>query len=506
MRTQRKDIIIGAGIGIGLGLILLAGIALLARPYYMAAVPTAQPTPTLTATSPPSATPAAVPSATLESSPTLTPSPETTTYIVQDGDTLSVIADDYDTTVEAIKAANGLISNDIYPGEVLTIPLSVVTLSTPTPFIHGEAVIHTVVSGEVLSSIAERYDVSVEDIVAVNGLASADDIWAGQKLTIPLGETDIEVPTAEPVTQTWQPSILEGDLEAAYPLTVEADRFTLHYQPNSLPAQNRDTIVGMVETSLTHIESTLDVNLEVHFDVYVAGSLFKSPNLALRGRSFSSQRRFFFLYDGTGTSADRQYIATHEHTHTMTWNTMGRPASVMLHEGVAVYVGMKLAEGQDPSYLSIEEFCAAYHQIGQLPHVSGAPSFQGHIRDLDTYYAAGCFVKYLIEEYGTDRFAEVYHTGDYYSVYGQGLTGLEAEWIAAIESSDYSLTFDADKLAYYVTEVAAAYDRLFADFTGTTAQMSAYQELDQARMALLQGRLDDTATHLVTFDELLAGG
>ena len=456
--VRKENIILGLVIGLSIGVLALAGILLLARPWRLAAPaaqipsPTITPAPSVVATGVPSVTPEPLPSPTATIEP-----PEVTTHTVQPGDELLQIAIDHNTTVEAIVDASGLISPDlIYPGDVLTIPLNTVT------------------------QVAQESTPSPE------------------------GETPVESSMPESDAQVWQPSILEGDLEAAYPSTVETDRFTLHYQPNSLPAQNRDTIVGMVETSLTHIESTLDVNLEGHFDVYVAGYLFAPPDLALRGRSFSSQRRFFFLYDGTGTPADRQYIATHEHTHTTTWNTMGRPASVMLHEGVAVYVGMKLAEGQDSRYLSIKEFCAAYHQIGQLPHVSGSPSFQGHIRDLDTYYAAGCFVQYLIEEYGTDKFAEVYHTGDYYSVYGQGLTGLEAEWIATIESSDYSLSFNPDDLAYYVTKVAEAYDRLFANFTGTIAQMSAYRELDRARMALLQGHLADVATRLITFDELLA--
>jgi len=503
--VRKKDVILGLSVGLAIGVLALAGILLLARPWQLT-TPAAQP-PSLTITPAPSVVATGVPSATPKPLPSPTATiepPEVVSYTVKEDDTLYDIATFYGITVEAIKAANGLISDDIYPGDVLTIPLSAGTLlPTPTVFSDGEAFVYIVASGDTLSEIAERYGVTVGAIQSANGLTS-DAIQAGQELVIPLGGTTVEIPTAEPGTQTWQPSILEGDLEAAYPLAEEAEQFTLHYQPDSWAARELDTVMTMVEIALAHIESTLDVALEGHFDVYVAGSLFAPPDLALRGRSFSSQRRLFFLYDGTGTPADRQYILTHELTHLTTWNTMGRPASVMLHEGVAVYVGMELAERQDANYVSIEEFCAAYHQIGRLPRMSGSPSFQGHIRDLDTYYAAGCFVQYLVEEYGTDKFAEVYHTGDYYSVYGKGLTGLEAEWIAAIASSDYSLPFDPDELAYYVAEVAAAYDRLFANFRGTSTQMAAYHELDRTRMALLQGYLDDAATYLAAFDELLA--
>jgi len=54
--------------------------------------------------------------------PTATPIPETTIYVVQRGDTLFSIARRFGSTVDAIKAANGLVSNNITPGQQLMIP------------------------------------------------------------------------------------------------------------------------------------------------------------------------------------------------------------------------------------------------------------------------------------------------------------------------------------------------------------------------------------------------
>jgi hypothetical protein len=124
---------------------------------------------------------------------------------------------------------------------------------------------------------------------------------------------------------------------------------------------------------------------------------------------------------------------------------------------------------------------------------------------LDDYYAAGSFVQFLIEEYGTREFATAYHTGDYYGVYGKSLSELEQEWIARIQAADRSLDFEPAELVYYVDEVAAAYDRLFTDFTGTETQMDAYREVDRARIALLEGRLEDTGDHLSNSESILAG-
>jgi len=509
MSTRYKHNIRAAGVGAGLGLVLLVGIVLVVRPHSGADEPPMTPSlasPTVVSspsvTVPLSPTPNPLADRVPESPSPVAAAPETITYTVQEGDSLSQIALDLGTTVREIVAVNDVTPDMIFAGQVLTIPRTAVDLPTPSPPAAGEDVIHIVVAGDTLSGLARAYALSIDAIMSANQLTS-DAIQVGQQLIIPVTGDLASRPTPAPVSEAWEPSVLQGDLAVAYPLNRASDRFTLHYQPESLPAREIDTIMARVHQALDHIESILEVDLQGRFDAYVAGSLFGAPNLALRGRSFSSQRRFFFLHDGTGTPADQQYILTHELTHLTTWNTMGNPVSVMLHEGVAVYAGMKLVDGD--GHVTIETFCAAYQEIGRLPRIAGAPSFRGHIRDLDTYYAAGCFVQYLIETYGPSAFADVYHTGDYHGNYGKGLGELEAEWLAALASSGITFSFAPERLASCVARVAAGYDRLFASFRGTSGEMEAYRELDRARMAVLYGRLDEADMHLTSFDELLGG-
>ena len=54
--------------------------------------------------------------------------------------------------------------------------------ATPTP------VIYTVQAGDVLSAIADRFGVSVEEIVAANELADPDVLAVGQELEIPIAD------------------------------------------------------------------------------------------------------------------------------------------------------------------------------------------------------------------------------------------------------------------------------------------------------------------------------
>jgi LysM repeat protein len=391
---------------------------------------------------------------------TLQPRSEALEYTVREGDTLFDIALAHGVSVETIQAANELAGETIVPGQVLTIPAG--SLPTPTPYVEGEQIIHTVSSGETLISIAETYSATVEGIQAANDLDS-ETIQPGWQLRIPVGDVESSTliaatPTTTPTSVTpgatevvkpWQPSILEGNLAAGYPLTLARERLTLHYQPDTPAARAPNRVAVLVESALNHIEDKLQVTLDDPFDVYVAGSLFAPDDTALRGRSFSSQRRTFFLYDDTGTPDERRYIITHELTHLVVWNTIGRPSSVMLHEGLAVYTGIEAM--QAAGFIPLSHFCAAYQQDDQLPRLSGSRSYLGHIRDLDLYFAAGCFVGYLIETNGIDTFKQLFTSGD---------------------------------------------------FKGTSLQMTAYRALDKARIATLQGRFDEAQDHLDEFESL----
>ncbi|EKN66483.1 NLP/P60 protein [Neobacillus bataviensis LMG 21833] len=101
------------------------------------------------------------------------------TYKVQKGDTLSKIASQYKTSVNEIKNQNGLTSDLIYENQFLQI-------STGPKATTVEAVqqtTYTVVSGDALIKIANRYNVTVGELQQWNNLTNTM-IYVGQQLKV----------------------------------------------------------------------------------------------------------------------------------------------------------------------------------------------------------------------------------------------------------------------------------------------------------------------------------
>ena len=96
------------------------------------------------------------------------------TYIVENGDSLSMIALKYSTSVESLMSINELSSDVLQIGQKLQLnEVSRVVISE-----------HTIRSGETLSEIAVRYSVNLDNLRAANNLRN-DKIFVGQILKIP---------------------------------------------------------------------------------------------------------------------------------------------------------------------------------------------------------------------------------------------------------------------------------------------------------------------------------
>ena len=100
-----------------------------------------------------------------------------TRHKVKSGESLSVIAQKYDLTSKQLKAYNKLSSSRLLVGQTVQIPItSYVAPIRPST--------HTVSSGQSLSVIAQKYDITTQSLKQFNNLRSSS-LKVGQKLKIP---------------------------------------------------------------------------------------------------------------------------------------------------------------------------------------------------------------------------------------------------------------------------------------------------------------------------------
>ncbi|MEL4389374.1 LysM peptidoglycan-binding domain-containing protein [Shewanella xiamenensis] len=117
-------------------------------------------------------------------------------YTIKPGDSLGSIAEKHHTSINAIRAANGMKNNNIIAGRPLIIPVSaddkqLYALSTSQKLpkkaavaTSGNKLTYKVKSGDSLWQIAQAHNVSVKQLMTWNHLSKDSKLQSGQQLTI----------------------------------------------------------------------------------------------------------------------------------------------------------------------------------------------------------------------------------------------------------------------------------------------------------------------------------
>ena len=211
---------------IGAAILLIVGAAALIfwllgdnSPFKAATpTPTVTYTPTWTATftsRPPTDTPTITPTSlpTDTATPTITPTPSGPfEYTVQEGDNLNDIATRFGTDLLTLLALNPNIDPAtlvIYVGQKILVPPPNMQLPTATAVSAnvppGTLIIYTVLPGDMLGTLAERYRSTVDAIVEENDLENANDIYAGLIIRIPV---NIATPVPTATVGTVYPTVI----------------------------------------------------------------------------------------------------------------------------------------------------------------------------------------------------------------------------------------------------------------------------------------------------------
>ncbi|MBI3960075.1 MAG: LysM peptidoglycan-binding domain-containing protein [Chloroflexi bacterium] len=182
------------------------------------------------------------PGVTSEGLPTPTPAPFL--YTVKEGDTLFSIALQFEISPNEIVAANTLADpNNVFVGQELLIPGYQPAGSTSagggTSTSPDAPAIHVVQAGEVLSVIAEKYGITLDELVAANRITNPNLVSPGTELVIP-GLTAAELEAANQIIHVVQAGEGLYSIAARYGVSadaiIEANRIT---NPNLIRVGDR---------------------------------------------------------------------------------------------------------------------------------------------------------------------------------------------------------------------------------------------------------------------------
>ncbi|MFN8496956.1 MAG: LysM peptidoglycan-binding domain-containing protein [Anaerolineae bacterium] len=161
-------------------------------------------------------------------------------HVVQPGETVSSIARRYNVSPNAIIAANNLPNpNLIYPGQRLIIPLS----GSGT----CQATVYIVQRGDTLSSIGRRFGVPWQSIAQANHIPPPYTIYPGQRLLIPCAtpppppQANITITSPTPYQTVTSPVRVTGRGRASFEQTLGLRVFDV---ANRLVGESSVTVQG----------------------------------------------------------------------------------------------------------------------------------------------------------------------------------------------------------------------------------------------------------------------
>ncbi|TAH73800.1 MAG: LysM peptidoglycan-binding domain-containing protein [Anaerolineaceae bacterium] len=185
-----------------------------------------------------------------------------TIHVVQQGETLSTIAEQYGVTTERL-----IIDNELPNPENLVVGQSMI-VRIPTR-------VHTIVEGDTLTGIAETYDVTIDQILRNNPWVAAQEaLEPGQTLLIAY-EEDPVLDTALIIGYLY-PFIDRDVHRKTLPFLTYQSLFTYGFTPagDLVPIQDEELIAIGYEMGVPPIMVLAPMNAEMNFDTQIAHDMF----------------------------------------------------------------------------------------------------------------------------------------------------------------------------------------------------------------------------------------
>lgn len=262
------------------------------------------------------------PTAAVASAGTPTPgalTPKTIDYYVQEGDTLAIVAQKFETEIETVRQLNYLLDDNIFIGQILQIPYREgitaegLPTATPAPFSY------VVEEGDSLGNIAQQFGVSAVSIMEANNLQNPNSVFIGQTLIIPN-----YVP---PSSSTGNNSATTGEAGSGNANAGQADSEAVSHV-----VQPGETLYGIAQKYGVDANAIAEANNVANRNQLRVGQKLAIPGLTVRQAAEALGRVHVVQSGESLTAIAQQYGVSAEEI--ISFNNISNPD--------AIYVGQEL--------------------------------------------------------------------------------------------------------------------------------------------------------------------
>lgn len=256
---------------------------------------------------------------------------------------------------------------------------------------------------------------------------------------------------------------------------VESEHFVIYYSlKDSDVADNIDEVI--LDHEYRWDQLTEFFGIEPPSPVYS----FIYPSQSTKARYMGAGRTLIakpwlgemhITYDRVGEG----HLA-HELAHLFTEPFGQGPLSLaggLLNPNMGLIEGAATAGAWDGSQLTYHGWSAALHELGLAPNLGDVLAASGFWASYSrtVYTLMGSFSRWLVDEYGAEKFRSVYGTGDFEGVYGVEMAELVAGWRGFLDT----LSIDSA----HIDVAAYRYDR--PSIFGKPCARALAERMEQAR-------------------------
>jgi hypothetical protein len=248
-----------------------------------------------------------------------------------------------------------------------------------------------------------------------------------------------------------------SDMVNQWKIIDVANGITVHYTQGNLTEDEISSIKARINNYVYDVRKMYNLKNEVNVSIYIYSSsdaLFQE--VGTREASISKPWKHSIYI-----TKQNLHSLKHEIAHILLAEYGNFPFDISWSTGLTEGAAVAIEDDFD-GIRSGDEMAARILQMKLANGVQGIMQFSGFASNASSvsYVLAGSFCRYLLTEYGGEKFVHVYRNQDYEDVYNKSISSLEKEWKNSLGPFETPMDhYDSLRTQYYFNHTSIIHEQ-----------------------------------------------